>query len=225
MGPDGDARLSAVLFDMDGLLVDTEPLWLAAEVATMADLGGRWTRADQRAVLGGPLEHAAAYMARRSGTGVAPATIGRMLVDRMAGQLAVGEIRLLPGAGDLVRAVAAAGIPTALVSASHRALVDLVLAALARAGLPGFGVTVAGDEVPRTKPDPAPYLRAAELLGADITRAVVLEDSANGVRAGWAAGAHVVAVPGMVKVEPRDRVIVRDTLVGLDVRALEDLLA
>jgi beta-phosphoglucomutase-like phosphatase (HAD superfamily) len=67
-------------------------------------------------------------------------------------------------------------------------------------------------------------VRAAELLGVDITRAVVLEDSANGVRAGWAAGAHVVAVPHMVPVEPRDRVTVRDTLVGLDVPALEDLL-
>jgi HAD superfamily hydrolase (TIGR01509 family) len=224
MGPDRGSPLAAVLFDMDGLLVDTEPLWMRAETATMAALGGQWTRADQHAVLGGPLARAVEHMVRRSGTSIEPATVARMLVAGMAEQLAHDRIQLRPGAAELLRAVAAAGLPTALVSASHRVLVDLVLAALREQGVPPFAVTVAGDEVARTKPDPAPYLRAAELLGVDIARAVVLEDSANGVQAGWAAGAHVVAVPQEVPVAERERVTVRDTLLGLDVGVLEQLL-
>ena len=91
-------------------------------------------------------------------------------------------------------------------------------------GLPGFPVSVAGDEVARSKPDPLPYLRAAELLGIDITRAIVLEDSANGVRAGWSAGATVVAVPHVVPIEPGERIVVRTSLVGLDVAELAALV-
>jgi beta-phosphoglucomutase-like phosphatase (HAD superfamily) len=83
---------------------------------------------------------------------------------------------------------------------------------------------VAGDEVTRSKPDPMPYLRAAELLGVDITRAVVLEDSLNGVRAAWSAGATVVAVPHAVPVRAGERIVVRESLVGLDVAALGSLI-
>ena len=85
-------------------------------------------------------------------------------------------------------------------------------------------MTVAGEEVERGKPDPLPYLRAADLLGVDITRAVVLEDSANGARAGWAAGATVVAVPHAVPIEPGERIIVRGSLVGLSVTDLRALI-
>jgi HAD superfamily hydrolase (TIGR01509 family) len=135
-----------------------------------------------------------------------------------------GAIVVQPGAAELVRDVAAAGLPFALVSASVRSIMDVITERLAAAGVPAFPVTVAGDEVDRGKPDPTPYLRAAALLGAAIERAVVLEDSVNGVQAGWAAGATVVAVEGMVRHEPRPRVVVRQSLVGLDVAALRALV-
>lgn len=217
--------ISGILFDMDGLLVDTEPLWLVAEEATMRSLGAEWTQADQLAILGGPLEHAAHYMVARSGTGLSPQEVGRRLIGRMLELLRTEPITLQPGAGELVAGVAASGIPYALVSASLRQVMDLVLVALDRAGLPAFPVTIAGDEVARTKPDPEPYLRAAAALGIDIQTAVVLEDSVNGVRAGWSSGATVIAVPHVVTVPDLDRVVVIDTLEGLDLERIEALVA
>jgi HAD superfamily hydrolase (TIGR01509 family) len=217
--------LSAVLFDMDGLLVDTEPLWLQAEIATMAQLGATWSEADQRAILGASLERAAQYFADTSGSDLPIGTIAELLVGRMLELLRLGPIPLQPGAEQLVREVAASGIPFALVSASIRQIVDLVLVALDAAGLPPFPLTIAGDEVPRSKPDPLPYLTAAERLGIDLRRAVVLEDSPNGVRSGHDAGAVVVAVPRAAPVQPGGRVVVRESLVGLDVAALERIAA
>jgi HAD superfamily hydrolase (TIGR01509 family) len=215
--------LSAVLFDMDGLLVDTEPLWLDAEHETLAALGGTWSEADQRAIMGSSMAHATAYMRRSSGTDRTDAQVADLLVGAMLRRLAVAEIPIQPGVPELLREVAASGVPRALVSASARPIVDLVCGALLRAGLPEFPVTVAGDEVERSKPDPLPYLRAAEILGIDITRAVVLEDSANGARSGWAAGATVLAVPHAVPIEPAERIVVRPSLEGIgmaDLRAL-----
>ncbi|MGB7982385.1 MAG: HAD family phosphatase [Candidatus Nanopelagicales bacterium] len=215
--------LSAVLFDMDGLLVNTEPLWLQAEHATLAALGGTWGQADQHAVVGASMAHATAYMARVSGTDRSTDEIAEVLVDTMLGLLAQVRVPIQPGAAPLLTEVAGSGVPYALVSASVRRIIDVVLNQLAEAGLPGFSVQVAGDEVPRSKPDPLPYLHAADLLGVDITQAVVLEDSANGVRAGWSAGATVLAVPHVVPIQARDRVVVRESLVGLtlaDLRAL-----
>jgi beta-phosphoglucomutase-like phosphatase (HAD superfamily) len=124
-----------------------------------------------------------------------------------------------------VSEVAAAGVPFALVSASVRSIVDLIGGHLRAAGVPDFPVTLAGDEVEHGKPDPSAYLRAAELLGIDIAGAVVLEDSRNGVLAGWSAGATVVAVEGVVRHTPRPRVFVRPSLLGLDLAALQLLVA
>jgi HAD superfamily hydrolase (TIGR01509 family) len=217
--------LSAVLFDMDGLLVDTEPLWLRAEHATLAELGGTWSAADQAAILGASMAHAARYMKRRSGTDLPEDAVAAILVDRMLVELADATIPIQPGAGELLSEVAASGVPYALVSASVRPIVDLVLAALVRAGLPGFPLTIAGDEVERSKPDPLPYLRAARALGIDITRAVVLEDSANGVRAASEAGAVVLAVPHAVPIEPAVRIHVRRSLVGVGLADLRRLVS
>jgi HAD superfamily hydrolase (TIGR01509 family) len=216
--------ISAVLFDMDGLLVDTEPLWHEVEHETFAILGGTWSEADAYAIMGASMAHATSYMRATSGTDRAEAEIAEMLVSGMVGRLADFEIPIQPGVAELLREVADSGIPYALVSASVRPIVDLVLAFLARSGIPAFPVSVAGDEVARSKPDPMPYLRAAELLGVDISRAIILEDSLNGVRAGEAAGGMVVAVPRVVPIDPGGRVVVRESLVGLDLATLAALL-
>jgi HAD superfamily hydrolase (TIGR01509 family) len=217
------SSLSAVLFDMDGLLVNTEPVWLQAEIATMAELGSSWSGDDQRAILGGSLQQAARYFRDRSGSGLPEAQIAELLVDTMLRELRGARIPLQPGAGELLTEVAASGTPFALVSASVRPIVTLVLTALLEAGLPPFPLTIAGDEVARSKPDPLPYLTAADRLGIDIGRAVVLEDSANGVRSAVSAGATVVAVPHTVPIQPAERVVVRESLAGLRLADLEDL--
>ena len=217
--------LAGVLFDMDGLLVDTEPIWQRAEDRVVAELGGtEWTAEDQRAILGAALPIAAEYMRQRTGTPATAEQVGELIVGHFLAQVRDGSpIVVQPGAAELVGEVTASGIPNALVSASTRPIVDLVTARLAQEGVSGFTVTVAGDEVARGKPDPLPYLQAAQLLGVPIEGCVVLEDSLNGVQAGWSAGAQVVAVEGLVRHEPKERVVVRSDLVGLrlaDLRAL-----
>ncbi len=216
--------MSAVLFDMDGLLVDTEPIWLEVEHETLAALGGTWSEEHQKAIMGASMAHATAYIRGISGTDRTDDEVGHMLIGGMLDRLDGTDPQILPGAADLLTRVADAGVPFALVSASVRPIVDVVMEFLARSGLPTFPVSVAGDEVTRSKPDPMPYLRAAELLGVDITRAVVLEDSLNGVRAAWSAGATVVAVPHAVPVRAGERIVVRESLVGLDVAALGSLI-
>lgn len=208
---DADGGLAAVLFDMDGLLVDTEPIWLAVEHEVMARLGASWSEAHQVALVGGPMEATVAYMIDVAGTGD-PAEVEQWLLDGMTAHLASDLVSVKPGAGELLDALAALRIPTALVSSSYRAQVDAVLRI---AGRERFAVSVAGDEVTRRKPDPEAYLTAARLLRVDPARCVVLEDSANGARAGQAAGCLVVVVPSVAEVGAEQSRIVRESLVGV----------
>lgn len=224
MGQSWPMALQAVMFDMDGLLIDTEPVWMAVEVELVAELGGTWNEANQADILGLALPRSSAYIKAHTGSAWPAERIGAELVGRFESRLATAQLTIQPGAASLVNSVAAAGLPFALVSASPRSVVNYVTAALTRAGFAPFTLTVAGDEVERGKPDPQPYLRAAAGLGADPRACVVLEDSANGVAAGWASGAVVVALNHMVDHQPGERVIVRSTLDGLDVADLRALL-
>lgn len=212
------------MFDMDGLLIDTEPIWMRAEFDLVTEWGGRWTAADQEAILGSSLPFASQYIKQRCTTSLEPAQIGRALYDRFREYLADTELVVQPGAMELVASVAQAGLPYSLVSASERSIMDMITARLYARGMAVFPVTVAGDEVERGKPDPLPYLTAAARMGADPAACVVLEDSRNGVQAGWSAGATVVALAHMVDHEPRERVHIRKTLVGLDAQALMSLV-
>jgi HAD superfamily hydrolase (TIGR01509 family) len=127
-----------------------------------------------------------------------------------------------PGAQEALRVVRASGVPTALVTSTDRRLVDIVLDAMGREL---FDVTVCGDEVDgRTKPDPWPYRLAASILGVEITRSVAIEDSPSGVAAASSAGATVLVVPCDVEVEPGERRVFRDSLVGLTIAELAGLL-
>jgi HAD superfamily hydrolase (TIGR01509 family) len=188
--------LQAVLFDMDGLLIDSERHWLTVETEVMAWLGGEWGPEHQHLLVGGSLDQAVRVMLELSGADVAPARVARRLLDGMADYLAEG-VPMMPGAKDLLAEVRAAGLPTALVSSSHRRLVEPVLDVVGR---DNFTLTLAGDEVTRTKPDPEPYRTATARLEVDPGRGVVLEDSLNGVTAAQAAGCPVVAVPNLVPI-------------------------
>lgn len=218
-------ELAAVLWDMDGLLVDSEPLWTIAEIELAALLGGTWDDGIKAAVVGTRLDVAVPAILRHFGTPAGPAEVAwtsAWLLDRMV-QLFASTSALLPGAGDLLADLASAGVPMALVSSSYRVLVDAVLAQ----GIGPFALTVAGDEVVHGKPHPEPYLTAARRLGVDPAHCVVLEDSPAGVAAGEAAGCAVVAVPSLpgVLFEERPRRLAVSSLAQVEVGDLRTLVA
>jgi HAD superfamily hydrolase (TIGR01509 family) len=185
--------LRGVLFDMDGLLVDSEPLWFEAERSVMARMGGTWSQADQGQLVGGSLPNSVGYMLARAARPAEPAQVGRWLLDTMAALIAERGVPLMPGAAELLADVAAAGIPRALVTSAERRIMDAVLA---DTGLV-FGVTVCAEDVSHGKPDAEPYRRAAALLGEPPAGCVALEDSPRGVASATAAGCPVIAVPSM----------------------------
>ena len=219
---------TAALFDMDGTLVDSEPVWLASERAVMQRFGVQWTAQDQANVLGGPVEKALAYMTKRAREAGGAATtdqVGDLLINDMVGRLRSAPPLVHDGAEVLLRRIRAAGLPTALVSASPRPLVDAVLDGLRAspaAWVADFDVVVAGDEVVPGKPDPAPYLHAAAVLGVSVTDSLIVEDSATGVQAARASGGFVLAVQHMVELDPGPRSLTVTDLADLE---LQDLLA
>ncbi|HVA61614.1 MAG TPA: HAD family phosphatase [Mycobacteriales bacterium] len=206
---------AAVLFDLDGLLVDSEPLWTRAEVELAASLGHVWDPALKAAIAGTRLELAVPTILTHYGIEPDADTVSaasEFLLARMA-ELFATDLPTRPGAVQLADAIRAAGVPIALVSSSYRRLVDAALAGL---GEHRFDVTVAGDEVTHGKPDPEPYLRAAAGLGVRAGDCVVLEDAPAGVASGEAAGAIVVAVPDVVPIAPTPLRPVVATLAGID---------
>ena len=216
--------VDAVLWDMDGLLVDTEPLWTTAEHGLAARLGGVFTPEIKAAIVGTRLDVAVPRFLTHLGvvaTSEAVAESSAWLLARVV-ELFQAPLELQPGVADLLAEVDAAGVPQALVSSSYRVLVDAVLAH----GVGPFATTLAGDEVVRGQPDPEPYLTAAARLGADPARCVVLEDSPPGVASGEAAGCAVVAVPSVVGVDlrPGPRRLVVPSLAGIRLEDLADLV-
>ena len=212
--------IDAVLFDLDGTLVDTEPAWVACEQALVGAHGGTWTDADSRALVGNALMVSAGYIAAVGGVPLPPEEIVERLLDGVEASMRE-RIPWKPGARELLAELVLAGVPTALVTMSYRRLVEAVLA-----GLPAgsFGAVVTGDEVREGKPHPEPYLRAAAQLGVDPRRCVALEDSPTGVASAEAAGCVTVVVAGVVAVPPAPGRIGVSSLVGLTLGDLERIV-
>jgi HAD superfamily hydrolase (TIGR01509 family) len=213
--------LEAVLFDMDGLLVDTEPLWFETETEVMARLGAPWAKEDQERLLGGSMEHTVGYLLAKATRPASPAEVARWMTDGMLRRAAAGRVVIRPGARELLRQVAAAQLPYALVTGSQREFTDAVLAST---GL-RFTTTVTGDDVTRTKPDPEPYLLAAKLLDADPGKCVALEDSPNGVASATSAGCRVIAVPSLLPIPPAAGRLVVPSLSDVSLLTLRALVA
>lgn len=211
-------ELAAVLFDMDGTLLDSEKHWERAEQATMAYFGSSWTAADQRNSVGGPLERVVAVMAQRVDED--PSWVMRVLVTEIEHLVATVPAAWMPGAQELVAEVAQA-LPWAIVSNSWRVIVDLLVA---RAGLQPT-VTVTSTEASSPKPDPAPYLAACRQLQVDPASALVIEDSPTGVAAGLAAGCWVLSISDVTASLPQhDRLLHRDSLDGVSLQQLRQLV-
>jgi len=216
--PAAAERVQAVLWDLDGTLVDTEPYWIAAEYRLVESFGGRWSDEHAHAVIGKPLLVTARYL-REHGKVPLPA---EQIVDRLLASVIADTRRHTvwrPGTLDLLAEMRRAGLPMALVTMSYRNLAGTV-AELLPAGT--FQTLVCGDEVRRGKPDPEPYLLAAARLGVPPGRCLAIEDSPSGIGSAEAAGCLVVAVPNQVPVEPAPTRTVLDTLAGL---SLPDLVA
>jgi HAD superfamily hydrolase (TIGR01509 family) len=209
--------MSAILFDMDGTLIDSEPLWLKAEIEVMAEVGCHWDEQDQINCLGGPAERTERYMQERSQNIKPYGYFINRLHEVMRARI-TNELDLIPNALSLLKECKDAGIKTALVTASSR---DLMTIVLKRFPLGTFDVIVSGDDVEKSKPDPAPYLLAAKQLSVDILKCLVLEDSLTGVQSGLSSGAKVIGIPHLVQMSehPNLRVIS-----SLDEITLSDIL-
>ncbi len=209
----------AVLWDLDGTLVDTEPHWIAAEYALAERYGGSWSDADALRLIGSDLLDSGRYIRRHMGVDL-PAEV---IVEELIGDVLARLRRTVPwrpGARELLTEVRARGVPCALVTMSYRSLAAPVLAALPA---DTFAAVVTGDAVSRGKPHPEPYLRAAELLGVDPRLCVAVEDSETGTRSAAAAGCTVLCAPLHGTVAPGERRHHTDTLVGFTWERLASL--
>jgi HAD superfamily hydrolase (TIGR01509 family) len=221
VSPIPTGRLAAVLFDMDGTLVDSEKIWDISLADTARWLGGELSVQARESMVGSHMARSVTILHDDLGVDADPEASAAYLTERTA-ELFSGPLPWRPGARELLDAVAAAGIPAALVTATHR---SLTLLALNTIGAHRFAAIVCGDEVSRGKPDPEPYLRAAQLLDVNPVDCLVIEDSVTGVTAGERSGAAVLGVPSEVPLAQAPTRTIRDTLVGLGVADLRQLVA
>jgi HAD superfamily hydrolase (TIGR01509 family) len=187
---------AAVLWDMDGTLVDTEPYWISAEHAIVEEAGGVWNDEYALQLVGNDLLVSAEFIRDHSPVTLTPLEIIDELLARVVVQVRE-HVPWRPGAVELLTALGEAGVPNALVTMSWRSLADSVLDALP-AGT--FAAVVTGDEVQHGKPHPEPYLAAARALGVGVADCIAIEDSPTGVRSAVAAGVRTLAVPHVVAV-------------------------
>jgi HAD superfamily hydrolase (TIGR01509 family) len=188
-----------------------------AETEVMGRLGGEpWTEADQQVLLGGSLDRTVRYLQLKATLPQSRDVIADWLMTAMEDLIRREGVPLQPGAGELLAAVRAAGLPHGLVTSSERGFMDAVLAST---GL-HFDVTVCADDVTHTKPDPEPYLLGAKLLGTEPGRCFALEDSPNGVASAIGAGCRVFAIPSLLPIpDGPGRTVLRSLL---DLRAAPD---
>jgi HAD superfamily hydrolase (TIGR01509 family) len=209
---------AAVLWDMDGTLVDTEPCWTVAELALADRYGGSWSTEQSLEVVGFDLLDAARYMRTRMGIEPGPEQIVEEMLDSVIDQVR-NAVPWRPGALELLTSLTEAGVRCALVTMSWTRLVDPILAALA----PGvFSAVVTGDTVGRGKPHPEPYLTAARQLDVLAADCLAIEDSDTGATSAAAAGCTVLCAPLHVPVSPGPGRVFVDSLVGLSAQSLCD---
>ena len=183
--------IDAVVFDLDGLLIETEEIWDEVREALARERGGRWSETAQRDMMGMSSTEWSRYMHERVGLAESPEEINDLVVERMADRYREA-LPLLPGAVEAVERLAARW-PLGVASSSNRPLIDLVLEVSGLAPL--FQATVSSEEVGRGKPAPDVYVEAARRLGVAPERAAAIEDSEAGIRSASAAGMRVVAIP------------------------------
>lgn len=219
--PTAARRPAAVLWDMDGTLVDTEPYWIECEFELVARHGnGRWTDEHAHHLVGFDLRDSARYISEHGAVDLPVDDIVNLLLDGVIERVR-RSVPWRPGARELLADLADHGVPCALVTMSWRRFTDAVVPLLPSGS---FATVVAGDDVERGKPHPEPYLMAAARLGVDPSECVAIEDSPTGARSAQAAGCVTVAVPNAVAVPVEVAHVHLPTLVGVDTAVISDLL-
>jgi HAD superfamily hydrolase (TIGR01509 family) len=213
----------AVLWDMDGTLIDSEKLWDIGLRELAEQLGGVLSEQTRAAVVGSNMDNTMLVMFESLGVEPDPAAMekaGTWLSERVA-SLFRSRLPWRPGAQSLLDSLQSHSVPMALVTSTERALTELALDTIGRSY---FAATVCGDEVDgRNKPDPAPYLKAASMLGIPASRCVAIEDSPMGMRSAVAAGCATLVVPAEVPIPPGPEWTVRESLVGVTPQTLASL--
>ncbi len=211
---------AAVLFDMDGTLVDTEPYWMSAEADLVRNFGGDWTPEDGLTLVGQGLENSAKVLQAR-GVTMSTSEIIDHLTERVLAQ-SRARIPWQPGALELIDALRNDGIPLALVTMSMYPLAEHVATGNGSALV---DLIVSGGDVANPKPHPEPYLRAARLLGVDITECVAIEDSLPGLASAVASGAAVIGVPAHIALPSSPDYTLWTSLLGKTVSDVRELAA
>lgn len=212
--------LSAVLWDMDGTLVDTEPYWIEVEFALVAEFGGTWSMEHALNLVGNDLLVSGAYIREHGGVDLSPEQIVDRLLDGVVARVRE-SVPWRPGAVELLAALVEAEVPCGLVTMSWQRFVEPILEVLPPHT---FSSVVTGDRVELGKPHPEPYLLAAAELGVDPADCIAIEDSNTGAKSAESAGCTVLVVPNHVPVLEGERRVFRDSLAGLDVPGLAGLV-
>jgi len=202
--------IEAVVFDLDGVLLDAEHVWDEVREGLVRERGGRWHEKAQAEMMGMSSTEWSRYLHEAIGLADEPEEINAEVVRRMRARYAE-RLPLIEGALESVQRLAGA-FRLGLASSSNRPLIDAVLAAAGLAAF--FDVTVSSEEVRRGKPAPDVFLEAAARLGAEPEECAAIEDSANGIRAAHAAGMHVVAIPNRRYAPPEDALALADIVLG-----------
>jgi HAD superfamily hydrolase (TIGR01509 family) len=206
----------AVLFDMDGTLIDSEPYWLASEQALAAEHNGKWTHEDGLSVVGMSLDDSSKVFKDKASVDLEPSEIVTRLTADVQSQLQK-VIPWRPGAKELLLDLRKHGVRTALVTMSLRRMAQQVVDAI---GFDAFDVIVAGDDVIRGKPHPEPYLKAAEQLGFSPERCIAFEDSISGITSAEAAGTIAIGIPNFVQIPEQDGRILWESFEGVTYKTL-----
>lgn len=210
----------AVLFDMDGTLIDSEPYWMESEQALAKEHNGSWTDKDGLDVVGMSLEKSSRLLKERANIPLEPEEI----VDHLTGEVQKKLAKVIPwrpGAKELLLDLKKHGIKTALVTMSMHRMAKQVVDAIE---FSAFDAIVAGDDVRHGKPHPEAYLKAAEILGFEPSHCIAFEDSSSGLTSAEAAGTVAIGVPHIVPIPEKPGRILWPTLEGVTYKKLRKLI-
>ncbi|MBV7363629.1 HAD family phosphatase [Actinomycetaceae bacterium TAE3-ERU4] len=211
---------AAVLLDMDGTSIDSEPFWIASEIALAASFGKNFSPEMGHQFIGTSLISTARWFKEWIPTEVADTELENRLLQHVAESMKTAEIVYRPGFFEILQVCRQAKIPVGLVTSSHRILVEALETKLPSGT---FAVSVAGNEVKKHKPDPEPYLQAAQLLGVNPADCIAVEDSPSGIGAAVAAGTITVGIECMNPIEPNPLVTELSSLADLTLERMSQL--
>ena len=210
----------AVLFDMDGTIIDSEPYWMASEQALAAEHNGTWTANDGLDIIGMDLDESSKVFKDRANIPLEPEEIKNRLTNDVQSKLAK-VVPWRPGAQELLLELRKRNVKTALVTMALHRMAQQVVDAIP---FDAFDVIVAGDDVTRGKPHPEAYEKAAALLGFETKKCVAFEDSITGLASAEAAGTYAIGIPNIIEIPQKPGRVIWPTLEGVTYKQLRKLI-